>query len=65
MRKVAVGLFMSLDGVVEFPEEWGFKYLGDELSTSIAEGIAQADAVLLGPRTYMVFARLWPHQRTT
>jgi hypothetical protein len=25
MRKIAAGLFISLDGVVEFPERWGFQ----------------------------------------
>jgi hypothetical protein len=26
MRKIVAGLFMSLDGVVEYPENWGFQY---------------------------------------
>lgn len=62
MRKVAAGLFISLDGVVEFPERWGFQYMDDDLSEEIVAGIAQADAVLLGPATYRLFAQMWPHQ---
>ena len=51
MRKIVAGLFISLDGVVESPEQWGFQYFNDELTEMIVAGIAQADAVLLGPRT--------------
>ena len=60
MRRVVAGLFMSLDGVVEAPGEWGFQYMNDEMVQGIAEGIAQADAVLLGRRTYQQFAKMWP-----
>ena len=62
MRKIAAGLFMSLDGVVEFPERWGFQYMDKDMSEGIVAGIALADAVLLGPATYRLFARLWPQQ---
>jgi dihydrofolate reductase len=62
MRKIAAGLFISLDGVVESPERWGFQYLDKDLSKEIAAGIAEADAVLLGPATYRLFAGMWRHQ---
>jgi dihydrofolate reductase len=62
MRKVVAGLFMSLDGVVETPANWAYEYFNDELSNLIAAGIAQADTVLLGGRTYVEFAELWPSQ---
>lgn len=62
MRKIVAGLFISLDGVVAFPERWGFQYLDEELSQEIAAGIAQADAVLVGKATYRTFAQMWPHQ---
>ena len=62
MRKIAAGLFISLDGVVEFPERWGFQYMNEDLSKEIAAGIAQADAVLVGPATYRIFAQIWPQQ---
>lgn len=63
MRKLAAGLFISLDGVVECPERWGFQYLNQELSKEIAAGITQADAVLLGPATYQIFSKMWPQQK--
>lgn len=62
MRKIVAGLFISLDGVVEAPEKWGFKYIDNQVSQWITEGIAQADAVLLGPGTYREFAKVWPNQ---
>lgn len=63
MRKIVAGLLMSLDGVVESPNEWGFSgYFNDEMSEGISAGIEQADAVLLGRRTYLEFAELWPNQ---
>jgi dihydrofolate reductase len=62
MRKIAAGLFISLDGVVELPERWGFQYMNKDMSDGINAGVAQADAVLLGPVTYRKFAQLWPHQ---
>jgi dihydrofolate reductase len=62
MRIIAAGLFISLDGVVESPGEWGFQFMNDEISREIAAGVSQADTVLLGRRTYLEFAQLWPGQ---
>ena len=64
MRKIVAGLFMSLDGVVESPEQWAYQYATSQTWDDIAAGIAQADAVLLGQRTYRQFARLWPGQHS-
>jgi dihydrofolate reductase len=62
MRKIVAGLFMSLDGVVESPERWGFRYFNEEMSERIEAGISEADAVLIGRRTYLQFAEMWPSQ---
>ena len=63
MRKIVAGLLISLDGVAESPNEWGFsQYFNDEMAKGIAAGIAQADAVLLGRRTYLEFVKIWPNQ---
>lgn len=62
MRKIVAGLFMSLDGVVEAPNDWAFQYSSDEMWAGITAGIGQADAVLLGRRTYENFAAFWPTQ---
>ncbi len=63
LRKIVAGLLISLDGVVESPDQWGWsQYMNDEMTRGIVAGIAQADAVLLGRRTYLGFAELWPKQ---
>src|SRR5215472_4210419 len=62
MRKIVAGLTISLDGVVESPANWGFQFMNEEMNERIRAGIAQADAILLGRRTYLEFAELWPKQ---
>lgn len=62
VRKIVAGLFASLDGIVDAPERWGFPYMTQAMSAQIMEGIANADAVLLGSRTYALFEQLWKHQ---
>ncbi len=60
MRKIVAGLYISLDGVVEAPETWHFPYLNDEMREVIGSQMAAADTMLLGRRTYEVFAAYWP-----
>jgi dihydrofolate reductase len=60
MRKIIVNEFMTLDGVIEAPEEWQFPYLSDDVSEEIRAGIYKAEASLLGRRTYEIFAASWP-----
>jgi dihydrofolate reductase len=62
MRKIVTGLFMSLDGVVEAPFTWASAYFSDEMFEWIGAGLPQADAILLGRRTYLEFAQIWPAQ---
>ncbi|WP_043626558.1 dihydrofolate reductase family protein [Nonomuraea candida] len=62
MRKIVAGLFISLDGVVEAPETWHFPYLNEEMEQAVAAQMQAADVLLLGRRTYDVFAAHWPHQ---
>jgi dihydrofolate reductase len=62
MRKIVAGLFMSLDGVVESPEQWAYQYGTDQMWADIAAGVGRADGVLLGRRTYLQFAQMWPGQ---
>ncbi len=62
MRKIVTGLFMSLDGVVEAPSSWASPYFSDEVFEWIGAGLPKADAILLGRRTYLEFAEMWPSQ---
>jgi dihydrofolate reductase len=60
MRKIVAGLFMSLDGVVESPEQWQFPYFNDEIGQALGSSMAASDTLLLGRRTYQEFAATWP-----
>jgi dihydrofolate reductase len=60
MRKIIAGEFISLDGVVEAPNEWHFPYFNDEMGESVGSEMNRADAMLLGRRTYEEFAAVWP-----
>jgi dihydrofolate reductase len=62
MRKVIVVELLSLDGVMESPEEWAFSYSNDEMQEANASGMAVSDAMLLGRVTYEALAAFWPHQ---
>ena len=75
MGIIAADLFVTLDGVYQAPgapdedEEHGFPYggwqapyLDDENGADIMSGIDRLDALLLGRKTYDIFAGYWPHQ---
>jgi dihydrofolate reductase len=62
MRKIVAGLFISLDGVVESPDQWHFPYFNDEMGEAIAAQVAESDTMLFGRVTYEEFAGYWPHQ---
>jgi dihydrofolate reductase len=62
MRKIIAGLFLSLDGVYEAPDQWHFPYFNDEMGAAVGELMAAADTMLLGRVTYEEFAGYWPQQ---
>ncbi len=62
MRKVIVVELLSLDGVMESPEEWAFSYSNAEMEEINASGMAASDALLLGRVTYEGLAAFWPNQ---
>ena len=74
MRKLVVGSFVTLDGVVQAPGgpnedlEGGFKhggwlvpYFDQTFADSMSEWTKRADAFLLGRKTYEMFAASWPN----
>lgn len=74
MGILAVDLFITLDGVYQAPggpdEDgsegfeyggWQAPYMDDESGATIGAGIERLDALLLGRRTYDIFAGYWPH----
>ena len=62
MRKITAGLFMSLDGVVEAPDQWHFPYFNEEMGAAVDATVGAADTVLFGRKTYDSFAGAWPER---
>lgn len=60
MGSIKASLFISLDGVIESPEDWHFPYFDDEMGAVVGAQMAAADATLLGRHTYDAFAGYWP-----
>jgi dihydrofolate reductase len=60
MRKVASGLFISLDGVVESPDQWQFDVFDADMGAAMSSWIADEDTILLGRVTYQEWAPYWP-----
>ena len=70
MRKLMVSEYLTLDGVMEDPggheifrdDNWHFPFWGEEdVMQYKLEELLEADALLLGRRTYQEFAPVWPH----
>src|ERR671914_187976 len=57
MRKVVVSEFLTLDGVMQAPG--GFD---EDAGSAVAEGFGKAGGLLLGRKTYEIFAAYWPNQ---
>jgi dihydrofolate reductase len=62
MRRVGAWELVSLDGIMERPENWAFSYSDEEMGEASASGMARSDALLLGRVTYEHMAAYWPHQ---
>jgi dihydrofolate reductase len=73
MRKVIVSEFITLDGVIQspgYPDEdpsggfdaggWQQRYFDDVLGQAVMEGLTASGGLLLGRRTYEIFAAFWP-----
>src|SRR5215210_4111494 len=73
MGKLVVGTFVTVDGVMQAPggpdEDreggfehggWSFNYWDDVMGQRIVEATLRAGALLLGRKTYEIFAAHWP-----
>jgi dihydrofolate reductase len=74
MRKLIVSTFVTLDGVMQAPggqEEdptggftyggWSFNYWDDMMGQVMGESMAKPSELLLGRKTYEIFAAHWPY----
>ncbi len=59
-RNVVVSEFVSLDGVMEAPDQWQAPFWSDEMGTYKSDELFASDALLLGRVTYQLFADAWP-----
>ncbi|HEY7582671.1 MAG TPA: dihydrofolate reductase family protein [Acidimicrobiia bacterium] len=59
MRKVVSGLFVSLDGVAESPDQWQFDF-DEQMGEALTTALETADTILLGRVTYTEWAGYWP-----
>jgi dihydrofolate reductase len=73
--RIHIDLFTTLDGIGQAPGgpdedvESGFRFGGwqaplfdDVVGEQVGAGLADLDALLLGRKTYDIFAAYWPHQ---
>ena len=59
-RKLIATFFVSLDGVVEAPQNWHFPYFNEEMGAVIGAAMSSSDAMLCGRVTYEEWAASWP-----
>jgi dihydrofolate reductase len=62
VKKIIAGLFISLDGVVEAPDQWHFPYFNDEMGAAVDASLGRSDTMLFGRKTYDSFAGAWPER---
>ena len=65
MGRIISNFFISLDGVVEAPDQWHFPYFNDEMGAAVSEGAMEAAAFLMGRQLYDEWSTYWPGQART
>jgi dihydrofolate reductase len=59
MKKVIVSTMVSLDGVLENPQNWSFDYWSDEIGKYAYDQLFACDTLFMGRATYEGFAEAW------
>ena len=60
MGRIVSNFFISLDGVVEAPDQWHFPYFNDEMGNAVSQGVEAAEGFLMGRVLYEEWAAYWP-----
>lgn len=60
MRKIISSTYVTLDGVIEAPQNWLFPFWNEEIEKYATDQLWSSDALLMGRETYQVFADSWP-----
>lgn len=61
MRKVSAGLFYSVDGVAEAPDQFQFDSFDDELGALLGGVMGEVDTVIMGRQGWQEWAGYWPN----
>ena len=61
MRKVTAGLFHSIDGAVEAPDQWQFDAFDEVLGGMLGGVMARVDTVVMGRKGYAEWSQYWPN----
>jgi dihydrofolate reductase len=62
MGKIISNFFISLDGVVERPDQWHFPYFNDEMGEIVGRGMEEQEAFLMGRVLYSEWSEYWTQQ---
>ena len=62
MGKIVSNFFISLDGVVEAPDQWHFPYFNDEMGEVVGRGMEASAAFLMGRVLYEEWSAYWSQQ---
>jgi dihydrofolate reductase len=65
MRKVSLGMNVTLDGLVAGPNgelDWVFRTMSPDMGEWVTEFLRTVDTILLGHTTYLQQAATWPSQ---
>jgi len=60
MRTIIESTLVSLDGVIGDPHLWAMERFDEEAQKEALEALLASDAMLMGRRTYEIFAAVWP-----
>jgi dihydrofolate reductase len=60
MRKIIESTLVSLDGIIGDPQVWANDYFDKEAQADALDQLLASDAMLMGRRTYEIFAKAWP-----
>jgi dihydrofolate reductase len=62
MGRIVSNFFISLDGVVQSPDQWHFPYFDEVMGQVVGEGMQGLSAMLMGRRLYDEWSQYWPQQ---
>jgi dihydrofolate reductase len=65
MRTMSASFFLSLDGVVEAPQDWHFPSFSPDAQAATLADVQGVDTIVLGRVTYQEWLPAWPPQGTS